>query len=444
MMHPVTRRDVLGLAAAGAATLLAGRARADDVDCVIVGAGAAGIAAARELQRSGRTFRLLEARDRVGGRMFTAEVAGIPFDAGASYIHFAERNPWRDIAGEAGVGTEPDRANGLRFYEGGRPVPEERRRAARGAFSALSAALDALPETAPDIAMSDFAASLGPDYAEPARRIARMSLGEEPERVSLRDYARLWNGDDLLVPTGYGRLAERWAAGLPVSLATPASRIAWDRGIAVDTPRGSVRARTCIVTASTGVLGEGAIRFDPPLPALTQQAIAGLGMGALTKIALAVDGVRGDWPDTGDLIDTAYGGLDIELWPFDRPLLVATLGGDAARALVAQGEPAAAAAITDALAAMLGGAARSRVRAARLAGWAADPWSRGAYSVAAPGEAGARAALAEPVGGRLFFAGEATGGPGEAVAAAMTAGGAVLAGRAAARDVVRRLLSSPD
>jgi monoamine oxidase len=440
----VSRRRVLRWGASGAVTVIAGRARADDVDCVIVGAGAAGIAAAKDLQRANRTFVLLEAQGRVGGRMFTDAVEGMPFDAGASYIHFAEHNPWRDIAREGGVEAVPDQPTGFRLFENGQPVPLDRRSARRSAFSTLSSALDALPDAAPDIAIMDFAASLGPEFTEPARRITRMSLGEEPERVSLRDYARLWSGEDLLVPSGYGRLAERWAAGLPVSRQTPVTRISWDGGVAVETPRGLVRARTCIVTVSVGVLAGGAIRFDPPLPALTQQAIAGLRMGALTKVAFAVEGMRADWPDTGDLVDTAFGGLDFELWPFDRPLLVATLGGDAARALVAQGEAAATAAVADALAAMLGGATRGRVKAARLAGWTADPWSRGAYSIATPGHAAARAALAEPVGGRLLFAGEATGGPGEDIGAAMTAGGAVLAGRDAARAVIRGLAGSHD
>jgi monoamine oxidase len=435
-----TRRRLLHWTAAAVAAPLVARA-ADDtaLDCIVVGAGAAGVAAARVLVGAGRRILVLEARTRVGGRVHTDTVEGVPFDAGAAYIHFADRNPWFAMAAQFGFRLGVDAATGFMLFDNGVRVPDGARRSSRGGFATVSAALDALDPDTPDVSMAAFALALGDGLLDPARRIARMSLGEEPERVSVRDYARLWSGDDYLVPDGFGRLVERAAEGLPIRLDTPVVRIGWSDGIAVETPRGTLRARTAIVTVPVGVLAAGGIAFAPALPASVLDAIGGLGMGALTKIALALKGDRAAWPAASDLIDTRRGGIGFELWPFGRPLAVATLGGDGARDLVSLGEAAAVAEVADMLVSLVGPQAREAIRGGRLAGWSASPWSRGSYSVCLPGHADARRQLAEPVADRLFFAGEATAGPGESVGAAMTVGGASLAGQEAASQVLARL-----
>lgn len=436
---PFSRRQVLGIAAALAAPRVARAADETLLDCIVVGAGAAGLAAGRALAASGRRFVILEASGRIGGRVQTAEVEGVPFDAGASYIHFADRNPWLPIASQYGFRLADERASGFMLFENGVRVSDPSRRASRSGFGRLLQALDALTPDTADVSMATFAQALDADLVGPSRRIARMSLGEEPERVSVRDYARLWSGDDFVVPDGYGRLVERFGADLPVRRDTPVTRIDWSDGIAMETPRGTLRARGAIVTVPVGVLAAGGITFAPSLPAATLDAIAGLRMGALTKVAFAVSGDRKDWPDAGDLVDARFGGINFELWPFERRIVVATLGGDAARDLVAKGETAALAETADVLVSLAGPRLRGSLRGGHLAGWCASPWALGSYSVCLPGHADARARLAEPVGERLIFAGEATGGPDEAVGAAMTAGGASLAGAAAAERMVALL-----
>jgi monoamine oxidase len=124
----------------------------------------------------------------------------------------------------------------------------------------------------------------------------------------------------------------------------------------------------------------------------------------------------------------------IEMFPDGKPIAVAITGGDFGRSLCEAGETAAVAAITDMLAAILGERARAAVKGGRLAGWWAEPFSRGAYSVARPGRHQDRATLARAIGDRIWFAGEATAGGG-----AMTVGGATLAARSAAAAVARRL-----
>jgi monoamine oxidase len=401
-----------------------------DVDVAILGAGAAGLAAAAECAQAGRSHLVVEARERVGGRVFTDASLGVPFDAGALYLHWGERNPWRAIAARLGVSLVGEPRSAFRVETRGVGAPTERAVRQRQ-FRRLGALLDG-PQVE-DLSVRAVAARAGLDAA--AGGLTRMALGEEPERVSARDYARLWSGDDLVAPEGYGALLTRFAQGMAIRTGCAALGVRWGGlGVIVETTQGFLRARACVVTLPVGVLKSGAVFFAPALPAATRAALEGLEMGCLAKIALAFDGDRLGMDGPTDVIlrdgETL---IDFDCWSFGRPLVVAYVGGDAARALSRMGEEGAVATTLDALASVVGAQARSHFRAGRLHGWADDPFAHGSYSHALPGHAGARAALARPVGGRVFFAGEATGGEGGDFGGAMTAGGAYLAGREAAR-----------
>jgi monoamine oxidase len=218
---------------------------------------------------------------------------------------------------------------------------------------------------------------------------------------------------------------------VPVSLSTPVTRIAWgEGGIEAETPAGTLRARAAIVTVPVGVLTAGGISFSPSLPASHLDALGGIGMGALTKIALRLGPERFGLSDSTTLMEAGRpeGMTMIEMFPSGRPLAVAICGGDFARDLAAGGEAAAVAHVADMIGAMLGAQAKAAVTVGRLHSWWADPLSRGAYSVCRPGAAAARSALAVPVADRLWFAGEAT-----AEGGSMTVGGATLSARRAAR-----------
>jgi monoamine oxidase len=306
----ITRRSFLATASAALVLPYVARAQpAMDADVLIVGAGAAGLAAARECQRLGKSFLLFEARDRIGGRVFTDLSLGQPFDAGARYIHWAERNPWVDVARDLAVATASETSGGFRVYANGKPVPETDRSLRRQAFATLSRLLDDDPANVPDVSLIEEVAARDKVLAEAAGGLARMALGEEPERVSARDYARLWSGDDLVVPGGYGTLVRAYGAGLPVRLSTPVNAIRWDgEGIAAETRDGTIRAHAAIMTVPPTVLSSGAIRFIPDLPADTRDALAGLGAGALTKVGLKFDGVRFDVPPDSDIFEIEDGG----------------------------------------------------------------------------------------------------------------------------------------
>ena len=413
---PFSRRRLLGGAAAASAALaLPARLRAAsaDVDVAIVGAGAAGLAAAKELQRLGKTTVVLEARHRIGGRVFTDTSLGLPFDAGASYIHWAERNPWLAIARQFGAVLVDDRTiDPPRLgYARGAPVTEDEQEKRREAFRDLMRVLDVTTASAPDRSFADLASGQPPEFLAAARALTQLSLGEEPERVSVADYQQLWSGTDYLLPDGYGTLVARYGADVTVSLNTPVTTIRYDgTGVRLETPAGTVQARAALVTASVGVLKAHGIRFVPELPAATASAIDSLAMGALTKIAVRFDGDRLGFPNGAELYETLDDrrAITVDLWPFGRDFALFWLGGDNARQLCEAGEKTAVAQAIDWLAGMLGNDIRQHVVAGRLADWWTDPYARGSYSVAKPAHASARGMLAKPIAGQLWLAGEAT------------------------------------
>ena len=433
---PLTRR-----AALIGALLAAPAVRSADRDgpVVIVGAGAAGLAAADLLRQAGRRCTVIEARDPIGGRAHTETGLGpdCPFDAGAEYVHWAERNPWRAVAEREGVRIAGQEGWAPTLFVDGRPATDSERTRRRAAFSGLDEALK--PRDGLDRSLAAAAAVVGPDMAQAAAGLARLSLGEEPERVSALDYDRLWSGTDLWLD-GYGSLVRRRFATMPVALGTAATAIDWSGGgVRVATTEGTLDAAAVILTVPIGVLTSGVIRFTPDLPDSTRDALGGLGMGAYSKVGLRLDPARIDLKAVGDAVSVARRGdqdrtIYFEVSPFDRPLAVANIGGDGSRALCDLGEAAAVAEVTDRLVAILGGRARGAVTAGKLAGWWTDPFARGSYSIARPGHADARTVLQAPIGDRIFLAGEAYAGGG-----AMTVGGATLDGERAGQAVLRML-----
>lgn len=432
------RRTFLMGTSALAANIIGTRERAfaADLDVVVIGAGAAGISAARELKAVGRKVVILEARKRTGGRAFTDASLGPSYDAGAMYIHWAERNPWVKIAADLGIATPNEPwGGGFQLFANGKPMPETDRLRRRTVFNQIDRRLETVDITKRDMSVAELLGDLGPDLAPIASSGLLLSIGEESGRISARDYQRLWSGDDFIVPTGYGNLVSRHGEGLDIRLDEPVSAIRWDGpGVEITTRSGTLKARACIVTVPVGVLKAGAIRFTPELPARTRDALNGMVMGALTKIAFRVEGDRfGITPGTSYLEAGAPEEMmNFDLYPDGKDIIIGYFGGDYARKLSLAGPKEAEAHTVDLLAKMIGEAFRKTVKATSFPAWWTDAFSHGSYSVCLPGQESARDRLAEPIGGRIWLAGEATAGGG-----AMTVGGATLAGRAAAAAVAR-------
>ena len=399
---------------------------ATSYDVLVVGAGLAGLAAATALSRAGRTVLVLEAASRIGGRAFTAyppALGGAWFDMGAMWFHDADRNPLVPIAQAVGVPLiASDALRQERSFIGNRRLTEAEQADYDGAWTRFeAAAAPLLADGVPDTTLAVVPAALPHDpwahsvAAWEGAVIAAADAG----RLSLRDWHRnQLQGRNLMPAGGIGAfVTTHLGTGLTIETECPVRRIRHagaGGAVTLDTDRGPIGARAAIVTVSTGVLAAGGIAFDPPLPAATQAAIAGLPMGLAVKIVLRASGAdRLDLPGHTS-IDYQVGPgealMPFQFWPHGRDYVQAWLGGDAAWALSRQGKPALVRAALDRLVTLFGGRARALFETGPhlITRWGEDPLTRGAYCYAVPGAAGARAALGIPLDdGHLVLAGEA-------------------------------------
>ena len=379
---------------------------------LVVGAGVAGLAAARALADRGTQAVVLEARDRVGGRVWTERLDGQPVDLGASWVYGTRGNPvfkrareWRlpleetdwDRLWFPGVDTD----DALEAIEEVETLYDR-----RGPGSVA----DAVPRAWRGDPLLDWA----------LRTEIAGEFGEDPDRLSLRHWRddEEFRGGDRVFTRGYGEFVERLEDGLDIRLGQVARVIRQGRdGVAVETERGRFHAERAIVTLPLGVLQSGSVAFDPPLSIRKRQAIAGLRAGAYNKLAMVFD--RPFWPRGMEVV--GHRGAYSILMARGRTL-VGLVGGDAARAPVPE-------APEDLLRAL--GAPRPVACVATR--WHDDPFALGSYSVVpVGGTSGAFDGLAEPEG-RIHFAGEATSREYRG-----TVHGAWLSGERAAREVRSR------
>ena len=383
------------------------------VDVAVVGAGAAGLAAARHLQscRPDLTLLVLEAGTRLGGRACTvlAPTTGEPLDLGCGWLHGARTNAWTRIAGELDMTVDRTPAP---WDRGSRDLAlsGETDRQAREALQGFFTRLEQARETEPDQPLSVMLEPGNP-WNGMMDAIGTYINGAELDRASLNDYVRYDPGPspDWRLPGGYGTLVRRFGEPAPVLLDTAVTGID-HRGedtVRVETHRGTLEARAVVVTVATTMLAAEAIRFVPPLPATTEAA-GGLPLGLDNKLFLKVDRPD-DLPVDGNLMGSARrtetGTYQVR--PFGRPIIEGYFGGRFAHDLERAGPEATLAFAKQELAGHFGSAFPQRVTLAAVSAWAGTPHIGGAYSYAVPGAADARQVLAEPVGERLFFAGEA-------------------------------------
>ena len=404
-----------------------------DFDVVVIGAGAAGIAAGRRLAQSALSFVILEARSRSGGRAHTQTHAGAPVDLGCGWLHSADKNPLVGLAEEAGFAIDRSTPPWQKTADA-RGFPANEQKSYRAAQAAFFERIEAAADAREDRPASDL--------LDPTERwsplIDAMSTyvnGTETDRLSVRDYSAYEDTEvNYRAPDGYGALIERLGAELPVRHGCVARLV--DHGslpMRIDTNRGAIRARAVIVTVPTSLIANGALRFRPALPEKIEAA-AHLPLGLADKLFLALDGA-----EEFDIDSRLYGANDrtatanYHVRPFGRPMIEAYFGGQFARELETGGLPAFSDFAISQIVGTLGSGMRKRLRPLVVSGWAQDPWALGSYSHALPGHAGARAKLAAQVG-KLVFAGEAT-----SKGFFSTAHGAWQTGLVAATDVVELL-----
>ena len=407
-----------------------------EVDVAIIGAGAAGLGAARALENSGLSVIVLEARDRVGGRGHTIMAApDIPFDVGCGWLHSADENSFVKIAQQLNFEIDKTRPPWReQSFDAGFPLKE------RADFiEAIDDFYDRAEEAARKSAKSgrDSAASA---WLEPGNRwnpmidaISTYVNGCELDRVSILDMdAYEDTGINWRVRRGYGALMAAYGARCPLALNCNVTLIDHSgTRVRIETSQGALAAGKVIVTVPTNLIADESIRFHPALPAKVDAA-RGLPLGLADKVMLALDEPEA-LPEDGNLrgatMRTAMGSFHLR--PFGQPCIEGFFGGRFAQALEDAGRGALAAQAIDEIVALLGSDFRRRLKPLSESRWAHDRFARGSYSHALPGHAGARAVLASPVDNRLFFAGEAT-----SPNFFSTAHGARDSGERAAREVV--------
>lgn len=427
-------------------------------DTIVIGAGISGLSAAAELLRAGRSVVVLEARDRIGGRVHTEREDGRVTDLGASWIHGIDGS---EVYAETEAAGMPTVEFTMGSYQaGGRPVayygPDGARLsdAAADAFIADVAEFDrvlggviaaAAPATSYATAVDTALESLTWDADRAAR--VREYLHHRSEEQYGADAADLdahgldddaVDGDEVVFPRGYDELATRLAQGLDVRLEHPVARVDWSEdGVVVTTVDGAeFAAATAVLTVPVGVLRSDELRIEPPLPAENADALAGLTMNAFEKVFLRFDrkfwddgvyavrrqGPAGAWWHSWYDLTALHG----------TPTLLTFAAGSCARAIRDWSDER----ITESVLTSLGeifGDAVPAPQHVRITRWQDDPYSRGSYAYMTVGSTPEdHERLAAPIGGVLHIAGETTWQEDPATVTA-----AMASGRRAAERILR-------
>jgi monoamine oxidase len=444
-------------------------AASESFDVLVVGAGVAGLAAAQRLQSNGIEVAVLEARDRIGGRVWTEHPPSltVPVELGAEFLH-----------GETPEIDELVRDAKLRTMD----LAGRRWQASRGRVRLMDNFWERLDrvmrhldgEREPDRSFADAIGRIG-RVASADRRLAIQYVegfhAADTSRISERALADGGSPREDVrerrigrVVEGYGRITDALAAPVldRVRYGTVVTKVQWGQGrVGIEArangtePLPAFSARAAIVTVPLGVLqmppgATGGIEFDPPLPD-KQRAATKLVMGGVVKVALEFDApfwvekafakrVGDDRMDTLAFLQARID-LQFPVWwtpyPIRAPLLVGWRGGPAALEMRTMTREETISAAIDSLATLVGmsaGAVKRRVVATYMHDWTNDPFARGAYSYVGVGGMRASAQLAKPVQGTLYFAGEHADHEGRNG----TVHGAIASGWRAADEILKR------
>ena len=432
-------------------------------DVIVIGAGAAGLACALELSGAGQTALVLEARNRIGGRIWTRSEPGLPLpiELGAEFVH-GEPESTFELMRRYGVAAVDTQGPHWTCRRGRLALRGDLFRQVHAAVRRNRARLRGR-----DLSFQEFISRIRPAQLPRDARALALALVEgfdaaDPARVSARSIVEEWVGGEALdAPQfrplgGYGALLAPMAAaleqgGTTLQMDSVVREVRWQKGsVEVEGVRLGesfrVRARRAIVTLPLGVLQlapgtPGAVRFDPAL-AGKEKALRQLASGPVLKVVLRFAEPFWERAARCGCRDAAFFHVPDEAFPtfwtalpVRVPMLVAWAGGPKAARLAGTGRDEVVKAAISSLRSAFGAglASRSRLESASLHDWQQDPFARGAYSYVAAGGGAARRALAKPLLGTLFFAGEATDYRGEAG----TVAGALRSGRAAARAALR-------
>lgn len=379
-----------------------------EVQVVIVGGGAAGIAAAQRLRGASIRCLIVEARPRLGGRAWTVtDGSGVALDLGCGWLHSADRNPWVEVARHQGASIDktppPWTRPGLELGFS-RAEQDDFGKALGTFFARVEHAAQSETDTATATLLDPTCRWNGLIGA-----VSSYISGVDLDQLSVKDLDRYDDtGINWRIIEGYGSVISAYGAKLPAMLDCEVRGID-HRGkrLQIETSKGAIVADQTIVTIPSALLAAERIVFTPSLPAKIQAAL-GLPLGLADKLFMSLMNAEEFPKDVrvfGHTDRAATGGYHFR--PFGRPLIEGYFGGRLAADLEASGEGAFFDFAVSELTGLLGSDFASRVKPIRVHRWGHDRFALGSYSSALPGSADCRLALAEPVDQRLFFAGEA-------------------------------------
>ncbi len=413
----MTRRGFLSASAAFAATpALGARAWAAplprDADIVVIGAGAAGIAAARRVMAANRKVIVVEAAGQAGGRCLTDTATfEVPFDRGARWMHNPDTNPMIRLARNAGleISAAPP---GQKIRIGRRNARAGETEQFLAALVRANRAIDDASRGRVDVSCASVLPKDLGDWAGTAEFVlGANATGKDLKDISVMDKARAQERNAAIgCRQGLGTLIAKLGEQVPLSLSTPASRISWsNRDVTVETPTGKIAARAAVVTVSSNVLTAGNIRFTPDLPKRHLDAAAKLSLGSYDHIALQLQGNPLGLGRDEMIIEQSNSTRTALLFANtgSSSLCSIDVAGSFGRDLSTQGEKAMIAFGIEWLTKLFGSEAASAVKKSSATRWNAAPFVLGAMSAAIPGGQPSRRVLSEPIG-CMFLAGEAT------------------------------------
>lgn len=383
-----------------------------EVDAIIVGAGAAGIAAARRLSAQGRSHVILEALPRIGGRIAgTISPFGTPADLGAHRLYTPRQNPLVAYA-EANKFELYAPLLSRRLYLGMREARDAEYDDFTAAVRRTARAIAAAGEVGQDLPATSVLPDLGDWHGTASFLLGPLTSGVELDRISTVDFSRAAErSEELAARAGMAALILAASRGIPVQLNTPvrAIQVAAKRNVVVETARGAVQAHAVIVTASPGVLAAGMIRFSPSLPERISSALSRMTMGVQNRIAFELPGNPLRLKDDETILFRALGRRTMRLVGRvgGTDTAYADIGGAFARELSGAGEREMLAFVREMLTAHFGADVAKRVGWSAIARWDREEYFRGSHAAVQPGFAGARRTLFDAANERIFFAGEA-------------------------------------
>lgn len=446
----ISRRTFFSILAASYLSMgQAQKVSAKSPQILVLGAGIAGLAAAKTLKQQGYEVLVLEGRERVGGRIHTSRLwSQYPVDLGASWIHGDQDNPITALANQikaTRVSTSYD-SNQLHIdpvlIKQGLDDYEEDKIA-----GLVKKALKKAEQTDKDISVQK---ALNQFIPQPLNPLVKAQLDfyinskyEQEYSGSANDLSahtfednEEFDGKDVLFPQGYDQITQHLAQGLTIKTGQIIKSVDYSAtGVTVKTQNSEYKADYVVATFPLGVLKKNKVQFNPPLPKDKQQAIQRLGMGLLNKAFFQFDKVF--WPKNIDWHEylSPEKGRWAEWVSFAKagePILLGFNAADRAYQVEKWSDAELIADGMKVLRTMFGNNIPNPV-ATQITRWAQDPFAYGSYSFNAVGSTNQdRKALASTVAGRLFWAGEATHSeyPG-------TVHGAYLSGVRAAKALIK-------